>query len=83
MQQQQNNPAFAFLFELGSPANMYYKWRVFSLLNGDSHVNWRVTPFQMFIGGPLVIPPPLPTAKRMPTALRVKAKSNRLLMNTL
>jgi hypothetical protein len=65
MQQQQSNPAFAFLYELGSPVNVYYKWRVFSLMNGDSHVLWRVTPFQMFAHGPLWIPPPLPVQRML------------------
>jgi U2-associated protein SR140 len=60
IQRQQSNPHFAFLYELGSPANVYYKWRVFSLLNGDSLTAWRIAPFQMFMGGPFWLPPPLP-----------------------
>mmetsp|Transcript_40316 Transcript_40316/g.46256 ORF Transcript_40316/g.46256 Transcript_40316/m.46256 type:complete len:156 (+) Transcript_40316:597-1064(+) len=38
----------------------YYKWRTYSFAQGDSERAWRVEPFQMSIGGPVWIPPPLP-----------------------
>jgi U2-associated protein SR140 len=64
IQKQQTNPHFSFLYELGSPANVYYKWRVYSLLNGDSLISWRIAPFQMFMGGPFWLPPPLPRGSK-------------------
>ena len=56
---QANNADFAFLFDDKSPAeHVYYRWRVWSLCNGDSLKSWRVEPFLMTMNGPLWIPPP-------------------------
>uniref|UniRef100_A0A6B2KZC9 U2 snRNP-associated SURP motif-containing protein n=1 Tax=Arcella intermedia TaxID=1963864 RepID=A0A6B2KZC9_9EUKA len=52
------NPSFGFLFNLGSSANIYYRWRVYSLLQGDTLQSWKTTPFQMFRNGPFWLPPP-------------------------
>jgi U2-associated protein SR140 len=51
------NPLFQFIFQNGSPENMYYRWRVYSLMQGDTLEKWRVTPFCLFAGGPLWVPP--------------------------
>ncbi|KAH3760426.1 U2-associated protein [Pelomyxa schiedti] len=48
-----------FLFYPALPEHNYYRWRVFSLLQGDTEANWRTTPFQMYVGGPLWVPPPI------------------------
>ncbi len=37
--------------------NNYYRWRVFSLFQGDSLANWRKEPFQMHPGGIVWVPP--------------------------
>jgi hypothetical protein len=43
-----------------SDAGRYYRWRVFSLLMGDSRSAWRTAPFRMSAGGEWWMPPPLP-----------------------
>lgn len=48
---------FSFLNDQDSPEYQYYRWRVYSLCNGDSLYNWNVEPFQMFVDGPKWFPP--------------------------
>jgi len=57
MEKEKNNSRFQFLFQPGSPENIYYTWRVYSLSKGDTLEKWRVEPFQMVAGGPTWIPP--------------------------
>ena len=38
MNQEMNNPQFKFLFENNSPEHVYYRWRLYSLLQGDTKV---------------------------------------------
>jgi U2-associated protein SR140 len=45
------------LFENQSPEHIYYRWRLFSLLQGDSKEDWRMDEFRMFKGGSLWKPP--------------------------
>eukprot|EP01062_Namystynia_karyoxenos_P051420 TRINITY_DN40369_c0_g1_i2.p1 TRINITY_DN40369_c0_g1~~TRINITY_DN40369_c0_g1_i2.p1 ORF type:complete len:465 (+),score=70.19 TRINITY_DN40369_c0_g1_i2:76-1395(+) len=54
-----DNPHFQFLFATsGTDAvHCYYRWRVYSLLQGDSVTSWRTEPFQMVMGGELWVPP--------------------------
>ena len=60
-----NNPYFAFLrAPWHDPAAVYYRWRLYSLLQGDSLQQWRTAPFVMEVvghgsgaGGPSVPPP--------------------------
>ncbi len=54
------HPKLSFLFQNGTNDNLYYRWRVYSLLQGDTLESWRTTPFVMFVGGPLWVPPPVP-----------------------
>ena len=42
------------------PDAQYYRWRVFSLLQGGTLSAWRTLPFQMQLGGAWVKPPPCP-----------------------
>nr|XP_013118904.1 unnamed protein product [Stomoxys calcitrans] len=51
------NPAFSFLFDNESPAHIYYRWKLFSLLQGDSISEWNEKEFRMFKGGPIWKPP--------------------------
>eukprot|EP00240_Pyramimonas_obovata_P002804 CAMPEP_0118921002 /NCGR_PEP_ID=MMETSP1169-20130426/411_1 /TAXON_ID=36882 /ORGANISM="Pyramimonas obovata, Strain CCMP722" /LENGTH=760 /DNA_ID=CAMNT_0006861649 /DNA_START=161 /DNA_END=2439 /DNA_ORIENTATION=+ len=60
MKLERSNPDFAFLFAPESPEHEYYRWRIFSMANGDSLLLWRERPFQMINGGPLWIPPKVP-----------------------
>ena len=65
------NPAFNFLRDFSSrgtrptltasyhAGHMYYMWRVYSILQGDTLEDWRLQPFQMWEHGPLWTPPPL------------------------
>ena len=48
---------FAFLFTPQCEAHQYYRWRVFSLAQGDLLTRWRTEPFVMISGGSLWIPP--------------------------
>jgi U2-associated protein SR140 len=48
------------MFDVHHPNYIYYKWRTYSFAQGDSERVWRAEPFQMSIGGPVWIPPPLP-----------------------
>lgn len=57
--------AFGFLLEGAtassgaSDTHKYYRWRVYSLSQGDSLQKWRTAPFQMVEGGPFWVPPML------------------------
>lgn len=41
----------------------YYKWKVYSLAQGETDNYWREQPFQMSIGGPVWVPPQHPLTK--------------------
>jgi U2-associated protein SR140 len=53
------NPMFRFLFDNQSPAHIYYRWRLFAVLQGEHHSKWNTEPFRMFRGGSLWKPPPI------------------------
>lgn len=57
MNRELNNPQFRFLFENQSPEHIYYRWRLFSLLQGDSKDHWSTREFRMFKGGSTWRPP--------------------------
>ncbi|XP_055702825.1 U2 snRNP-associated SURP motif-containing protein [Phlebotomus papatasi] len=59
MNREIENPMFRFLFENDSPAHIYYRWKLFSLLQGDTPSEWREKEFRMFMGGSVWKPPPL------------------------
>ncbi|XP_059613579.1 U2 snRNP-associated SURP motif-containing protein isoform X2 [Phlebotomus argentipes] len=59
MNREIENPMFRFLFENDSPAHIYYRWKLFSLLQGDTPSEWREREFRMFVGGSVWKPPPL------------------------
>ncbi|KAJ3311004.1 hypothetical protein HDU76_003229 [Blyttiomyces sp. JEL0837] len=60
MDREGTNPLFTFLFQNDSPEHAYYRWKLYSLLNGDSKSKWPTEPFSMFDEGPIWIPPPVP-----------------------
>jgi U2-associated protein SR140 len=62
MQREIHNPKYQFLHQVQSAEHTYYRWRLYSLLQGDTLSSWRATAFQMFIGGPFWLPPPPPNA---------------------
>lgn len=55
---EKQNSLFSFLFDESDLSN-YYRWRVYSLSQGDTVQNWRTDPFQIFRNGTIYIPPPL------------------------
>ncbi|XP_037544042.1 U2 snRNP-associated SURP motif-containing protein [Nematolebias whitei] len=59
MKRESNNPYFKFLFDCKRQDHVYYRWRLFSILQGDTPTEWRTTYFRMFKGGSLWIPPVL------------------------
>nr|XP_018913617.1 PREDICTED: U2 snRNP-associated SURP motif-containing protein [Bemisia tabaci] len=70
MNKEISNPMFRFLFENQSPAHVYYRWKLFSLLQGDQQREWRTEEFRMFKGGSIWRPPPIhPYTQGMPEEL--------------
>jgi len=59
---------FAFLRDHASEEHVYYKWRVFSLAQGDSLEHWREQQFQMVQGGAVWIPPKLEDLRHVASA---------------
>ncbi|XP_006002850.1 U2 snRNP-associated SURP motif-containing protein isoform X2 [Latimeria chalumnae] len=59
MNREINNPMFRFLFENQGPAHIYYRWKLYSILQGDSPTKWRTDDFRMFKNGSFWRPPPL------------------------
>ncbi|KAL1006661.1 hypothetical protein UPYG_G00075070 [Umbra pygmaea] len=59
MNREINNPMYRFLFENQSPAHVYYRWKIYSILQGEAPTKWRTDEFRMFKNGSLWRPPPL------------------------
>jgi U2-associated protein SR140 len=57
MEREQENEQFRFMFLPNHPHHMYYRWKTYSLSQGDSQDSWRQSPFQMLMGGPFWVPP--------------------------
>ncbi|KAG5678443.1 hypothetical protein PVAND_008116 [Polypedilum vanderplanki] len=57
MAREQNNPNFRFLFEFDSAAHIYYRWKLFSLLQGDTPLEWSEKEFRMFKNSSIWQPP--------------------------
>jgi len=55
-----NNPTYNFLVDNNCEEHIYYRWKLYSLLQGDGKYQWRSEPFQMFAEGPWWIPPEVP-----------------------
>ncbi|CAO3679763.1 unnamed protein product [Umbelopsis ramanniana] len=60
IQREWNNPVYKFLVDNNCDEHIYYRWKLYSLLQGDSKYQWRSEPFQMFSEGPWWIPPEVP-----------------------
>ncbi|KAG7264560.1 hypothetical protein CRUP_019968 [Coryphaenoides rupestris] len=59
MNREINNPMYRFLFENQSPAHVYYRWKLYTILQGEAPAKWRTEDFRMFKSGSLWRPPPL------------------------
>lgn len=57
MNKELNNPMYRFLFDNQSPEHIYYRWKLFSILQGDSPTKWKTVKFKMFVGGSIWKPP--------------------------
>ncbi|XP_055330103.1 U2 snRNP-associated SURP motif-containing protein-like [Paramacrobiotus metropolitanus] len=70
MQREKGNPMYRFLFDNRCNEHVYYRWKLFSILQGDTPTQWRTKEFRMFEGGPMWMPPPLnPYTAGMPEHL--------------
>jgi U2-associated protein SR140 len=54
------NALFDFLHDTTSPDHTYYRWRAYSLAQGDELQNFRTAKFQMYQNGPMWQPPACP-----------------------
>ncbi|KAI9598480.1 hypothetical protein BDF19DRAFT_432647 [Syncephalis fuscata] len=54
---EQDNPKFRFLYDHRSPDHTYYRWRLFTTLNGDNTSQWREELLEMFDDDIIWIPP--------------------------
>ncbi|XP_041483275.1 U2 snRNP-associated SURP motif-containing protein-like isoform X2 [Lytechinus variegatus] len=78
MNREINNPMFRFLFDNQTPAHVYYRWKLFSILQGDSITKWSTDEFLMFKDGSVWRPPPInPYQQGMPDALAPKHALNK------
>lgn len=76
MQRERDNPRFSFMFQTRSAEHLYYRWRVYSLAQGDGMGSWRNKPFQMARGGPFWIPPQTSARRRDPRRQRRDSRSS-------
>ncbi|CAG8587192.1 15009_t:CDS:10 [Acaulospora morrowiae] len=60
MDREWNNSKFTFLFQNDSVEHVYYRWRLYSVLQGDPKNKWRTEAFHMFDEGPIWVPPEIP-----------------------
>uniref|UniRef100_A0A914WHT5 U2 snRNP-associated SURP motif-containing protein n=1 Tax=Plectus sambesii TaxID=2011161 RepID=A0A914WHT5_9BILA len=59
MSREMSNPMFRFLFDNQHPAHVYYRWKLFSILQGDAPNKWSLKEFRMFESGSIWQPPPM------------------------
>ncbi|KAF9938786.1 U2 snRNP-associated SURP domain-containing protein [Mortierella alpina] len=57
IEKESQNPAFAFLVDHKSPEHIYYRWKLFSMKQGDTATRWRTESFKMVDCGPVWVPP--------------------------
>ncbi|KAG9289214.1 hypothetical protein G9A89_022524 [Geosiphon pyriformis] len=60
MDREWNNPQFNFLFQNDSIEHVYYRWKIYSILQGDPKNKWRTEAFHLFDEGPIWVPPEIP-----------------------
>ncbi|KAJ3127411.1 hypothetical protein HK098_006400 [Nowakowskiella sp. JEL0407] len=59
-ERERGNPDFGFLFNFLSDEHKYYRWKLYSMLQGDDTHKWRSEPFQIYDDGIIWIPPDVP-----------------------
>ena len=50
MQREKGNPTFRFLFDNRSNEHVYFRWKLYSILQGETPTQWRTKEFRMFEG---------------------------------
>ncbi len=75
MEREEDNPDFNFLFKQGFPENIYYRWKVYSLAQGDSQDYWRQSPFQFCLGGSIWHPPQIIKDDKEDEIVNIKEKT--------
>ncbi|GMT04008.1 hypothetical protein PENTCL1PPCAC_26182 [Pristionchus entomophagus] len=71
MANESKNPLFQFLFNNHHPAHVYYRWKLYSVLQGERSLLWRKERFRLFDEGSWW-QPPIPTTellRQMPECL--------------
>ncbi|VDM98121.1 unnamed protein product, partial [Thelazia callipaeda] len=58
MGRERHNPVYRFLFDNHHPAHVYYRWKLYSILQGETPQSWRLQKFRMFDEGSWWQPPP-------------------------
>lgn len=60
MNRELHNPAYNFMFDYKNMVHLYYRWKLYSVMHGESLTNWSTKGFRMFKGGPIWVPPTQP-----------------------
>ncbi|KAH7725317.1 surp module family protein [Aphelenchoides avenae] len=58
MAKERPNPMFRFLYDNHHPTHVYYRWKLYSVLQGEDRYKWRLERFRMFHMGSWWEPPP-------------------------
>eukprot|EP00889_Picochlorum_renovo_P007014 jgi/Picre1/34044/NNA_001521.t1 len=68
LQNEKDNELFNFVWDKKCSDHLYYRWRLWSLSNGDSLSSWKVDPFLMFKNSSLWVPPATSLIKSLKTS---------------
>lgn len=70
MNREIDNPLYQFLFDNTCPVHTYYRWKLYSILQGEPYKEWSMKRFRMFKDGSIWQPPSvLDYTKGMPDEL--------------
>lgn len=75
-QNQKDNELYSFLWDSKCPDHLYYRWRLWSLSNGDSLSSWKVDPFLMFKNSSVWVPPATSLIKSLKTSTSTPMSKN-------
>jgi len=64
---------FTSLSLIKSLEHVYYRWRLYSILQGDPKNKWRTEPFHMFDEGPIWVPPEIPFDEDVGTIIYINS----------
>eukprot|EP01134_Creolimax_fragrantissima_P006963 CFRG6963T1 len=57
MQREYQNPDYEFLYEYNSKEHVYYRWKLFTILQGEKPDDWSKSRFKMYKDGSWWLPP--------------------------